>query len=118
MALIPQIFFHINKVSLLRGLLWQKRFWPLIFSSDAVPFQSKEVGRFFGPWTTMQENGSSLLCGIISGFHSRVKQTQTETVFFTGCLIRALFLDVTTKVTQKMAELCTEYPLFHGQIKP
>ncbi|KAK2557340.1 Spermatogenesis-associated serine-rich protein 1 [Acropora cervicornis] len=26
------------------------------------------------------------------------------------CLIRVLFLDVTTKVTQKMAELCTEYP--------
>ena len=42
--------------------------------SDVVPFQSKEGGRLFGPWTTIQENGSSLLCDVISVFHSPTKQ--------------------------------------------
>ena len=37
--------------------------------------------------------------------------------FFTGCLIRVLFLDVTTKV-KEMAELCTEYPFFFLQSLP
>ena len=57
--------------------------------------------------------GSSLLCDIISGFHSNTKQAQTEreiAFFLTECLIRVLFLDITPKVTQEMAELCTEYP--------
>ena len=31
-------------------------------------------------------------------------------LFFTECLICVLFLDITPKVTQEMAELCTEYP--------
>ena len=61
----------------------------------------------------MQENGSSLLCDVISVFHSRAKQAQTEREralsLFTKCLIPVLFLDVITSVTQKMAELCTEY---------
>ena len=45
---------------------------------DAVPFQSKEVGRFIDSWTTIQENASCLLCDVISAFHSRTKQAQTE----------------------------------------
>ena len=56
----------------------KKSVWPWIFPAVVVPFQSEEVGLFFGSWTTVQENGSSLLCDVISGFHSRVKQAQTE----------------------------------------
>jgi len=43
-------------------------FGPEVFPSVVVPFQSKKVGRFFGPWT-IQENGFSLLCDVISMFH-------------------------------------------------
>lgn len=32
---------------------------------------------FSGPWTTIQENGSSSLCDVISVFHLRAKQAQT-----------------------------------------
>ena len=71
-------FFHVNKLSLLPWLIWRKSFRPWIFPSDVVPFQSKEVERFFGPWTTIQENRSSLFCDVISGFDSRAKQAQTE----------------------------------------
>ena len=43
--------------------------------------------------------------------HARNKLKQGEiALFFTKYLIRVLFLDVTTKVIQKMPELCTEYP--------
>ena len=56
----------------------EKGFSPWIFPSDVVPFQSREDGNFFGPWTAIQQNGSSLLCDVISGFHSRTKQPQTE----------------------------------------
>ena len=48
----------------------------------------------------MQENGSSLVCDVITGFHSRTKQAQTERdsfVFVTECLICVLFLGITTK---------------------
>jgi len=61
----------------------------------------------------MHGNWSGLLCEVISGFHSFSKQAQTERysfLFFTERLIHVLFFNVTTKVTQKMAELCTEYP--------
>jgi len=44
-------------------LLW-------IFPSDVIPFQSKEVGCFFGPWT-------KILFDVISGFHSPMKQAST-----------------------------------------
>lgn len=57
-------------------------FWPWIFPSDVVPFQSnKEVASwcaFFGPWTK-QENGSSFLCDIISVYHLHKEQTNRET---------------------------------------
>ena len=61
----------------------------------------------------IQENGSSTLCDVISVFHSRAEQAQTERElsFLTECLIRVLFLDVMTTGMQKMAELCTEYTL-------
>ena len=50
----PPIFFlHVNE--LLPRSPWWKRFWPWIFHLDVVPFQSKEVGHYFGPWTTIQE---------------------------------------------------------------
>ena len=69
--LTPPIFFPC--------LLWRKSFWPCIFLSDFVPFQSKEVGRFLGHWTTIQENGSNLLCDVISGFiRPRNKHKQWE----------------------------------------
>ena len=107
----PQNFFRRNKLSLLPCLLRGKRFWPGIFPSDVVPFLNKGVGHLFAPWMTIQENGSSTLCDVISVFHSRAKQAQTERElsFFTECLIRVLFLDVITTGTQKMAEPCTEY---------
>ena len=38
------------------------------------------------------------------------KHGRSLSFFFTECLIRVLFLDVRTKVTQKMEELCTEFP--------
>jgi len=41
----------------------------------------------------------------------KYKQRGIAFFFLTECLIRALFLDVATTVTQKMAELCTEYPV-------
>ena len=44
--LTPQIFFGIKKLLLLPCLLWRKSFWPWIFPSDVVPFQSKEVEHF------------------------------------------------------------------------
>ena len=62
-----------------------KTFLALDFSFICVPFQSKEVGRFFGPWTTKQENWSGLLCDVISGFHSLTKQIYT---FFHNLLKR------------------------------
>ena len=44
--------------------------------------------------------------------HARNKHKQRERALslFTKCLIPVLFLDVITNVTQKMAELCKEYP--------
>jgi len=56
-----------------------------------------------------------LVCYVKSfqGFiHSRNKHKQRDIAFFffTERLIHVLFFNVTTKVTQKMAELCTEYP--------
>ena len=38
----------------------------------------KADGHFFGPWMTIEDNGSSLLCDFISVFHSRTKQAQGE----------------------------------------
>ena len=52
----------------------RKRFWPRVFPLGVVAFQSKEVGRLFGPWTTIQENESSFLCAVILGFHSLTRQ--------------------------------------------
>ena len=64
----------------------QKSFWPWIFPSDIVPFWSKKVGCIFGPWTTIQGNGSSLLCDVISEFHSpwnKHKQWEiTKSIYF------------------------------------
>jgi len=54
--LIPQNFFHINKLSLLPWLLWQKSFWPWIFPSDVVPFQSEEILGFSGTLTKFHLN--------------------------------------------------------------
>ena len=73
----PQNFFGINKLLPLPWLLWWKWFWPWIFPSDAVPIQCKEVGCFFCSGRTIHENGSSLLCHVISVFHSGTKQAQT-----------------------------------------
>ena len=51
-----------------------KKFLALDFSFRCCTFSKQEVVHFFGPWTTTQENGSSLLCDGISGFHSPTKQ--------------------------------------------
>ena len=59
-----------------------KRFLALDFPSDVLSFQSKEVECFFGPWTTIQENGSSLLCDVISVFHSSRKQGQEQKIIY------------------------------------
>ena len=59
-----------------------------------------EAGRLFGPWTKIQENGSSLLCGVTLSV-SFTRETSTnrerELSFFiiTECLIRVLILDAT-----------------------
>ena len=62
-----------------------------------------EAGRLFGPWTRIQENGSSLLCGVtLSVTFTRETSTNRarELSFFiiTECLTRVLILDATTKV--------------------
>ena len=45
-------------------------------------FKVRKSGHFFGPWTTIQENGSGLLCDIIAVFiHARNKQKQSEIIF-------------------------------------
>jgi len=64
----------LSKLSLLPRLLGRKSFLARIFALDVVPFQSKEVRPFFGPWTTIQESGSNLLFDVISVFHSHVGQ--------------------------------------------
>ena len=76
MSLSPKILSPINKLKLLPPLLWQKSFWPWIFRSDVVPFQTRKLGAFF-PWMTIQANESSLLCVIISVFYLPMKQTYT-----------------------------------------
>jgi len=38
-----------------------KKVLALDFPPDVAPFQSKEVGHYFYPWTILQENKSSLL---------------------------------------------------------
>ena len=110
-----QIFFQRTKLLLLPWLLWQKSFWTWIFPLDVVSFQSKEAGCIFGPWMTIQEKGSSLLYDVFSGFHSRTKQVQTELSFFTECLIHGLFLDVTTKLTQKNGIASHRIPICNDQ---
>ena len=47
----------------------KKVFGPGFFLQYVVPFHSKEVGYFFGTWTTIQENGSSLLCDFWLSWH-------------------------------------------------
>ena len=93
----------------------KKGFWLWIFPPDVVPFQSKEVvGAFLAHGRQYRRMGlvyfvTSPQCFI----HARNKRKHREiALFFTQCLIRVLFLDDTTKVTQKMAELCPEYPVF------
>jgi len=110
-----QIFFHINKLLLLPWLLWQKGSWSGIFPLGVVSFQGGEVECFFGPWMAIQEKGSSLLYDVFSGFHSHAKQVQTEFSFFTECLFHGLFLDVTTKLTQKNGIASHRIPSFNDQ---
>ena len=54
---------------------------------------------------------------ITSAIHARNKQKQKEIAFFFDRMPHSfiVFLDVTTKVTQKMAELCTGYLFFNDR---
>ena len=45
----------------------EKSFWSWTFPSDVVPFQSNEVGHFFGPWTEYRRMALAY-CDVISGF--------------------------------------------------
>jgi len=47
----------------------------------------------------------------LTSFHEQKKHKQREIAFFSYSMPDlCIVLDVTIKVTQKMAELCTEYP--------
>ena len=45
-------------------------------------FKVRKLGAFFGPWMTIQDSGSTLLCDIISGFPSRTKTNKQRDSFF------------------------------------
>ena len=46
---------------------------PGFFLQVLYPFKARKLAAFFSPWTTIQENGLSLLYNIISMFHSPTK---------------------------------------------
>ena len=58
----PKNLFRINKLSLLPCFSGEKFFGPGFFLQILYPLKARKLGVFlFGPWTTIQENGSSLL---------------------------------------------------------
>ena len=73
-AINSQNLFHINKL-----LLMPWKFWSWIFPLDVVPFQNKEVGCFFGPWTTIQMGPVTSSQGFI---HMGNKHKQRKIAFF------------------------------------
>ena len=76
-------------------------------------FKVRKLGPFLAHERQYMRIGLVYFVKSSQGFiHARNKHKQRDIAFcfFPECLIRVLFLDVTTKVTQKMAELCTEYP--------
>lgn len=86
---------------LLPCLLWLKSFWLWIFSSDVVPFQRKEVGCFFGPWMTIQENGT-LWFHLM--FHSPTNQAYFEKVqhLREGCRVKNFFCQSNQRSSQNL----------------
>lgn len=89
-------------------------FWPCIFLQMLYLFKVTKLGAFLAHGRQYRIVGLLYFVTSSQGFHhAQNKQTERESFFFffTGCLIRVLFLDVTTKV-KEMAELCTEYPFF------
>ena len=147
--LTPKFFFTKVNFRFWLDYFGKKSFWPWIFASDVVPFQSKEVERFFGPLKTIQEKGSSftlwrhlrvsftreistnrerlqnrsifflpLTHSLLATIVKKRYSVQSSTIFsvsfvvtlsfYTDRPILVLFLDITRKVTQKIAQLCTE----------
>jgi len=95
-------------------------FWPWIFLQMLYLFKVTKLGAFLAHGRQYRIVGLLYFVTSSQGFHhAQNKQTERESFFFffTGCLIRVLFLDVTTKV-KEMAELCTEYPFFFLQSLP
>ena len=110
----PNFFFHINKLSLLPLLLWQTCFGPGFFLQMLYLFKVRKLGAFLAHGRQYRIVGLLYFVTSSQGFHhAQNKQTERQLFFFSGCLIRVLCLDVTTKV-KEMAELCTEYPFFNN----
>ena len=89
----PKNVFRISKLSRLPHLLWLKRFFGLNFSSDVVPFQSKEVGHFLAHGWQYRRMGLVYFVTSSQRFiHARNKDEQREIAFFfTECLILVFF---------------------------
>ena len=47
-----------------------KVFGPAFFLQMLYLFKASKLGAYFGPWTTIQENGSCLLWNVMPFFHS------------------------------------------------
>ena len=86
-----QSFFHINKLSLLPWLLWRKRFLTLNFSFRMLyPFKPRKLGTFLAHGRQSRRMGPV--------YFVTSSQGDKYLFSFTECLVRVLFLDVTTKV--------------------
>ena len=55
-----------------------KSFWSWIFPSDVVPFQSKEVWHFFGPWTQYRRMGPAYFVTSSRGSFAHETSIKTE----------------------------------------
>ena len=100
-----KIFSH-NQTFATALITLAKKVLGLDFSFGSCTFSKQ------GSWTTIQENGSSLLYDVTQGFIlARNKQKQREIAFF-FCRMPDLCIPYgcNIKVTLKMADLYKEYP--------
>ena len=80
-ALTSQIVFAKINVRYCPGYFGEKRFLALdCFLQMMYLFKASKLGAYFGPCTTIQENGSCLLWNVMSFFHSR-KMSDSYIVF-------------------------------------
>ena len=71
-------------------------------------FKVRKLGAFLAHWWQCARMGQ---VHFLTSFHEENKHKKREIAFLSYSMPDlCIVLDVTTKVTQKMAELCTEYP--------